>query len=280
MINQSHPLLTRRVGERKVQMNNTGTREWAKYSANILNGCSHDCLYCYAHTMSARFEREPQGGWKNEALKPGIFSKSVGKKSGRVMFPTAHDITPRFLPEAVRYIESQLSVGNELLIVSKPHFDCISEICQQFAGQKDQIMFRFSIGSVDDSILTFWEPGAPHFDERLECLKLAYTAGFATSVSVEPMLEGDIDRLVRTVYPFVTDSIWLGKINRLICNLTFNGYNQPDIIARARKLVALQDDESIKRLYDIHKSNPKVKFKESIKRIVGLPISTTPGSDS
>ena len=260
-------------------MKSTGTREWAAHSANILNGCSHNCLYCYAHAMSVRFGRLPTGGWKNETLKPGILQKSVVTKKDRVMYPTAHDITPQHLPESIAFIEQQLAAGNHLLIVSKPHLKCVEEICRRFVGQKGQITFRFSIGSIDDAVLSFWEPRAPGFDERLECLKWAHAAGFKTGVSVEPMLEGDIDRLVQAVSPYVNDSIWLGKINRLRGNLTFNGYTTSDVLQRAERLEQSQNDDAIRRLYKTFKSDPKVKFKESIKRVVGLKISSKPGAD-
>ena len=35
---------------------------------------------------------------------------------------------------------------------------------------------RFSIGACDDQILSFWEPNAPNFEERKQCLKYAYKA--------------------------------------------------------------------------------------------------------
>jgi DNA repair photolyase len=195
------------------------------------------------------------------------------------MYPTAHDITPQHLEEHVIFIRRQLEAGNSLLIVSKPHVDCVRRLCQEFADNKDRITFRFTIGSIDNDVLRFWEPGAPKFEERLECLRLAYAKGFQTSVSVEPMLEGNVDALIDAVSPFVTDTIWLGKINRLKSHLTLNGFTAPEIVARAEVLMQSQNDEAIKELYDRYKDNPKMRFKESIKKVVGLELQSEAGMD-
>ena len=81
---------------------------------------------------------------------------------------------------------------------------------------KEQILFRFSIGACDNRILSYWEPNAPGYDERKECLIYAYQADFQTSVSVEPMLDSaNIDTLIGELSPYVTHSIWIGKMNHL-----------------------------------------------------------------
>ncbi len=41
----------------------------------------------------------------------------------------------------------------------------------------------------------------------------------------------------------------------------------------------MQSDEFIWDLYSRYKDNPKVKWKDSIKKIVGLEVATEPGLD-
>src|ERR1039457_4031334 len=81
----------------------------------------------------------------------------------------------------------------------------------------EAILFRFSIGAMDDSILGYWEPGAPTFSERLSCLQYAHAQGYATSVSCEPLLDapGAI-ALFDALEPYVTNSIWIGKMNEML----------------------------------------------------------------
>ena len=109
-----------------------------------------------------------------------------------------------------------LEAGNEVLIVSKPWPECISYICKNFKDYKDQIVFRFTVGAIDNSILSFWEPGAPSYEKRKESLMVAYNLGFSTSLSLEPILDtANIDSLIDDLIPYVTGSIWIGKMNRI-----------------------------------------------------------------
>ena len=252
-----------------------GTKEWAQRNVNCLSGCSHDCHYCYAKAGAIRFKRKTPTNWKDEEF---VGVKTVGGKPCRVMFPTTHDITPASLPVCLRQIGNILSAGHEILIVSKPHADCISAICDEFKDKRDKILFRFTIGSASNETLKLWEPNAPSFDERLKALKLAHRRGFKTSVSCEPMLDGNIEAVVKKVAPYVTDAIWLGKMNMVKARLTVN--KAPDAVVRASEALALeQSDEKIGRLYQRLKGNSKLKWKESIKKIVGIAEPDEIGMD-
>lgn len=253
----------------------TGVGEWAPYSINCVAGCSHDCRYCYAKGMAARFKRISPKRWKEEH--PRAFSSTMSKRNGRIMFPSSHDITPAVLDHCVKKLGVILRAGNSVLVVSKPHPECIERICDEFKEFKDQILFRFTIGSASNAILKFWEPGAPSFKERLQALKLAYKKGFACSVSCEPMLDDRIDRVIDAVEPFVTDSIWLGKANRLKPNLAANKENSPEVLERAAQLANWQSDDHIWDLYKRYRKNPKIKFKDSIKKVVGLESAAIGG---
>ena len=256
-----------------------GTREWSQSSFNILKGCSHNCFYCYGQCMYKRFKKDDGHEWREERLRIDPLTVKVPKRSGRIMYPTTHDITPKYLDKHIIIIRRLLEIGNTLLIVSKPHLECIVRLCEEFASYKDRITFRFTIGSIENEVLRFWEPGAPSFDERLKCLQIAHAEGFSTSISIEPMLEGDVDALIAAISPFVTDTIWLGKINRLKSILAINGFKQPEILVRADALIKSQNDDAIKQLYNRYKDNPKIRFKESIKKIVGMELQSKAGMD-
>jgi DNA repair photolyase len=189
------------------------------------------------------------------------------------MYPSSHDIRPEHLAENMEFLKHILDAGNEVLIVSKPHLVCIKAICKGFEKYKDKILFRFTIGSADDAVLKFWEPNAPGFKERLACLKWAHKKGYGTSVSCEPMLDNNIDKVIKKVSPYVSETIWIGKINHLIGvtgrgRLDFNGHNDPETLAKAHELIAWQSDENIIRLYEKYDDNAKIRWKESIKRII------------
>ena len=52
-----------------------GTYEWTRKTANCMEGCHHDCLYCYARAMAARFRHvAPETKWRGpttEAVRRG-----------------------------------------------------------------------------------------------------------------------------------------------------------------------------------------------------------------
>ncbi len=256
-----------------------GTKEWAAYNENCLLGCSQDCRYCYAKAMAIRFKRKTPVTWKNEVLATSKIQKVFHKRDGRIMFPSSHDITPAHLDDCLAFLKNILDPGNTVLVVSKPHFDCIRAICDRFTQYREQILFRFTIGSTDSETLKFWEPNAPDFQERMASLQYAFEQGYKTSVSCEPMLDRNMDDLITQTSHFVTDAIWLGKMNRLSYRQRLNGEDDPITIARAEELTRQQSNGFIWGLYLRYRNNPKVKWKDSIKKVLRLAVATQPGLD-
>lgn len=256
-----------------------GTHEWADKTANCINGCKHDCKYCYSKEMAIRFKRKTPENWKEEEVRNIQLKKKFSKHSGTFMYPSSHDIHPEHLEENIQSLEHLLEPGNKVLIVTKPHLKCITEICRKLNKYKQKILFRFTIGSSNSDVLKFWEPGAPDFKERLESVKYAYNANFQTSLSCEPMLDNNMENLIEIILPFVTDAIWLGKANFLLRRLKMNGINDFETIKKAVQLIEWQKDENILILYKKYKHNPKIKWKESIKKIVGIELPLVKGLD-
>jgi len=257
-----------------------GTNEWSTMTANFMSGCMHDCKYCYAKEQSIRFKRNTPDNWVNEKVNPNLFKKKFKKVEGRIMVPSTHDLTPYNIEYAIEFLREILSAGNNVLIVSKPHYSVIERICTEFIDYKDNILFRFSIGSNNSEILKFWELNAPDYKERRDCLIYAFNCGFGTSVSIEPILDmKDIDSLIFDLLDFVTDSIWLGKMNFLFRRLKINGITDPITRKKGGELIGSQSDEAITDLYNRFKDNGKVKWKDSIKNKVNIEVSTIKGLD-
>ena len=256
-----------------------GTREWAAVNVNIQSGCEHDCLYCYGHGMSAQYKRAAAKNWSAPAVRRKDVSKRYPKRKGTIMFPTTHDITEFNLSECLTVLKKMLVAGNEVLVVSKPHLTCVKALCKELKDYKGQILFRFTIGSADATVLSFWEPHAPAYGERLSCLKWAFRHGFKTSVSCEPMLDGHIQRVIDDARPFVTDAIWLGLVNSIRKMLAQNAPDNQAASAKADELLALQTDEWVKGLYEKHRHDPLIKYKDSIKKVVGLDRPEEKGLD-
>lgn len=256
-----------------------GTKEWASHNANCIKGCSHKCKFCYASEMSVRFHRSTPEDWENEVVNLASLNKRFKKVDGQIMFPSSHDLTPQNLEHTMKFLGNILKPGNKVLIVTKPHFEVIKCICTLFQDYKDQILFRFTIGSINTETLKFWEPNAPSYEERKECLIYAFSNGFQTSISAEPMLDNKAVELVADLEQYVTDAIWVGKANSLLKRVRMNGYDDAETIKRANELLQFQSDENVKKLYFQLCSNGKIKWKESIKKVVDLDRPTTIGLD-
>lgn len=193
----------------------TGTREWSEHSFNVGCGCSNNCLYCYARANALRYKKiNHHEEWKSEVVSEKAIERAGIKHNGVIMFPTTHDITPIYLEPSVIALKMMLAAGNQVLIVSKPRFECIKRLCLELAPYKEQILFRFTIGTMDNFLLRTWEPGAPASVERLGAIALAKNQEYQTSVSMEPFL-GDVKNVIETfniLEPFVTEKIWIGKM--------------------------------------------------------------------
>ncbi len=260
----------------------SGTKEWSVCSVNIISGCPHRCRYCYARATALRYNRlkDPEDwGGAFHHLRDAEVRKDRKDCGGTVMFPTTHDITPEYLEACLVVIKKILEAGNRLLIVSKPHLECIEEICDRwgvyYSDYRDQILFRFTIGARDDVILSYWEPGAPGFVERLASLRLAHERGFATSVSCEPLLEAEaVEELFHELEPYVTDTIWIGKMNQ-VRQRCIPGTSDVEIA----RIEAGQTHTRIHEIYEALRHEPKVRWKESYKAILGLKLPSEAGLD-
>jgi DNA repair photolyase len=256
----------------------TGTQEWACKNFNVCRGCSHDCAYCYAKGMAIRFGRTTAETWKDQIPLPAKLPEAGRGKPTRIMFPSTHDITPECLDVCLDALTRMLSKGHEVLVVSKPHVACIREICKRYPAFREKLMFRFTIGSTSNATLKAWEPNAPAYEERLASLELAHAQGYQTSVSCEPMLDTQVERVVHAVQGFVTDTIWIGLMNDVKQRLTLNGAT-PEIHAMGAELINQCSREMITDLYGRLKDNPKIRWKDSIKKMLGLERPTMAGLD-
>ena len=237
----------------------SGFTEWTDQNVNICNGCFNDCRYCYAKAQAHRYGQVAKDRWAEQIVRPHHVEASRRFYPGWVGFPSTHDIIPEILDDYLTVLGKLLRAGNKVMIVSKPRQDCIRAICDASRFFRDRLMFRFSIGAMDDQILGFWEPNAPTYDERKQALRYAFEAGFATSVSAEPMLDADhVVELVEDLAPYVSADLWIGKMHympRLDKVL-------PEQRVFHEQVRAGQSEERIAQLYEVLKDHPLVRWKK------------------
>jgi len=240
----------------------SGTREWADHNINCAIGCHNNCRYCYAKLMAKRFRRATDRSWPFMKVREDIVKRKFRQFPGRVMFPSTHDIVDitKVRLACFETLERLLRSNNSVLITTKPVLSITKEINRRFSSFKGNIQFRFTITSLDNRLLKFWEPNAPTFQERFGSLKYAFNKGYKTSVSIEPFLDREPLALVLTVLPFCTESVWLGKMNYISCHSNLPGGSKTfyDDIRCNYKI------ERLMTLFETLGRINKVRFKDSI----------------
>ncbi len=196
-------------------VNTKGTKEWACSNVNFSKGCSNGCRYCYARRMANRFGWKKYDDWPNMENKNEMARKGFKKRQGWIMSPSSHDITRSNINLALKIFSNILQSGNNLLIVSKPRLKLVKQLCEELLPWKKQILFRFTIGTLNDKIRRYWEPFAPSVRQRLKTLEYTYNEDWSNSVSVEPFLDGNLLELIDTINPFVNQTIWIGPMNKI-----------------------------------------------------------------
>lgn len=231
-----------------------GTKEWACKNINFSKGCSNSCQYCYARRMANRFGWKKWNDWVNMTNRSELAKKKFKKINGVIMSPSSHDITTKNVELAKTVFYHILEAGNEILIVSKPDPDVIRSVADHILDFKDQIMWRFTIGTLNDNVRQYWEPGAPCISDRLSILEELYRDGWETSVSLEPFLDNTLLKLIARVSPFISHSIWIGPMNKI---------HVPKELwsTRLTKLYSPENLYKLKRKID-RLNNPKIQFKD------------------
>jgi DNA repair photolyase len=257
----------------------TGTREWSDTSLNFGRGCAHGCRYCYARAQLARFKRlslaeADERFNRTPMVYDGTSLQFNRSYPGVVMFPTMHDIQPGEQAEAAcRLLPILLRRGNHILIVLKAHREVVTELCRALAEWRAQVEFRITITALNEKLRAWWEPGAPPYAERLDALWIARKKGYRTSVAAEPMLDpGNAWALVQMCAPEATEGVWLGLLNRAKSRVLIrpDEDREAEWAQHVAPLLAAQAPEKIRELYEKLKGNPMVRWKDSIRKVVGL----------
>ena len=94
----------------------------------------------------------------------------------------------------------------------------------------------------------------------------------------DPELDASIVDLVNATLPYITDAIWIGKMNNISRRVDMRGWG-PVEMKLLEVVKSVQDDDMVRLLYKAFKDNPKVKWKESMKKVLGIPISQQAGED-
>ncbi len=196
-------------------------REYAPLAANLYNGCSHGCVYCYVPTIPPyKFKSTPRQEFhdsprsRNDILRQLERDCLSGKydKSQRVLLSfTTDPYQP--IDEKCRLtrraIEILHSYGYAVQILTKGGSRALYDL-DVFTAMD---AFASTMTLLSDKSSMEWEPGAALPSDRIEAIKTFYESKIPTWISLEPVINPDISiEIIRQTHKFV-NLYKIGKIN-------------------------------------------------------------------
>lgn len=247
----------------------TGTLEWANKTINIAAGCEHNCRYCYAREMLVdRFKTIKAEDWKAMKVDFEKVNQNRPKYDGVVMMFSSHDWTPSIINDSIAVLKRVLDAGNNVLIVTKPHWSVITVLCNVITEYKQQVEFRFTIGSTRNEVLQFWERNAPLFEERIACLQYAFEHGYRTSVSCEPFLDGRVNNVYNACIQYITESFWIGMLNKFDQRCQLDDITPDEKIAFVDPLRECLETSGLRAVYFEMRNRDKVRWKDTFQSFI------------
>lgn len=219
---------------RKTLLYKTGV-EYANYTLNHIQGCSHGCRYpCYAYMMAKRFGRVKD---INEWMEPKLVSNAI-------------ELLEKELPKFKKKITSV-----HLCFTTDPFMYGYDEICSKsieiinllnsnnisctiltkgvFPNELDATNKSNSYGitliSLNEEFRKQYEPNSAPYVERISSLKYLHNKGYKTWVSIEPyptpnIVEQDFSKILEQI-SFV-DKIIFGRLNYNKKVREYEGYQE------------------------------------------------------
>ena len=120
--------------------------QWADKRINFITGCRNQCKYCYSCEMATRFQKRDPANWGNEIVRQKDVNRTIRKKHSRnVMFPSSHDISPNYLPEAIQVLRMSIFWFREMMCWSPVNQIFIAS--RRFVNPSQNIGIRYCLGS-------------------------------------------------------------------------------------------------------------------------------------
>ena len=192
--------------------------EYASWSANYVEGCSHACKYpCYARL----FRRFQEDRWRHPALVANaleLLDKELPRHMGEIKSVYLCFSTDPFMYRwrevgalSIEVIKKINAAGIPCVLLTKGIYP-VDEIekLSRING------YGITVTSIDEGYRREWEPGAAPVKERIAALRALHSAGKKTWVSIEPyptpnLIQQDLKKILKTL-GFV-DQVVFGRQN-------------------------------------------------------------------
>lgn len=74
--------------------------------------------------------------------------------------------------------------------------------------------------------------------------------------------------VIDAVKPYVTETIWIGRVNMIWVRLKRNTDMNDELVRKAKQLDQWQTDDNILKLCEKYKTDPVIRWKDSIQKVI------------
>lgn len=278
--------LLRDIMERKIQIRKhtdyfrmcterlSGQWHFSTISHNIRVGnaaCKHGCIYCYVSPTEGfdRYKRKlniidiesPMPVDVSKTRKN--FSKVIGGARQMYFFPSSSDIFVENMNDYVNTCHRILTAGHEVLFVTKPTMQSITEFIRLIEHHHDVLLFKkgiavfITISTDNNQLIEEYEPHASLYEVRVSVIDLLMKHGFNTNIMMEPYLSDPIP-LIKKVLPLITSNTHQGIISLGQMNYVATTQRIKCSETRLQYLTDLYSRQNIHKLWEFIKTEDRV----------------------
>jgi len=205
------------------------------YSVNPYEGCSFNCVYCYAR--GSKYGRHLAKNLSVKVNAPELLEKQLSTRAkneeyGIIFFASQEAYVPiekefritRRLLEIVLKYRFPVHIGTKSKLVLRD-LDILKETDRNaiLPGDLKQklkhgVIISFSLSSLDEKLARIFEPGAPTPKERLETMRKCKKEGFLTGTSFIPVLpflsdsDEQLEEMIKAAKDYGADFVLVGAL--------------------------------------------------------------------
>ena len=172
-----------------------------------LPGCDHGCKFCWAESLTKRFKRSWEPHFRPHYLKDKMPDDGSWIFVGSMGDTFCKGMKTEWILKLLDFIKENKANNVYLLMTKNP------ERFLEFLPRLEEIKDKVILGTtLETTGATPWS-SAPPTNKRAQALELMKVMGFKTFLSLEPLADFDLERMVRWIDEINPEAIEIGLEN-------------------------------------------------------------------